>query len=298
MKTYTPSFLQRGATVGICAPARRVSEAEIRPAVETFESWGLRVRLGENLFGAQHQFSGADEQRAADLQELIGDDSVSAIIAARGGYGCARLLPLLDLSPLKKNPKWLVGYSDFTVFHLALYRLGVQSLHAAMPISFDDVEGVKSLRAALFGESLSTTFPAHELNVRGTARGTLIGGNLSIIYSLQGTPYALLPDNAILFIEDLDEYLYHVDRMMVNLALCGQLSKIKGLLVGSMSGMKDNSVPFGKNAQEIIREHAEKLGIPVAFSFPAGHEKPNVALRFGAAVELRVEGKLSEVAYL
>jgi len=288
-----PPFLKRGDTIGICAPARKVSEEEMRLAVETFEAWGLRVRLGKNLFGAQHQFSGSDAQRAADLQELINDESVNVIISARGGYGCSRLLPLLDLSLLKKNPKWLVGYSDFTVLHLALYRLGVQSLHATMPINFDDEQGVQSLRAALFGENLNQKFAAHELNVKGVAQGRLIGGNLSIIYSLQETPYALLPDNAILFIEDVDEYLYHIDRMMMNLELSGQLSKIKGLLVGSMSDMKDNSVAFGRNAQEIIREHAEKFNIPVAFNFPAGHQKPNVALRFGAEVELRVEENFS-----
>jgi muramoyltetrapeptide carboxypeptidase len=205
---------------------------------------------------------------------------------------------MLDFLSLKKNPKWLVGYSDFTVFHLAMYRLGVQTFHATMPISFDDAQGVESLRVALFGENLNQKFTAHELNVKGVAQGRLIGGNLSIIYSLQGTPYALLPDNAILFIEDLDEYLYHVDRMMMSLELSGQLSKIKGLLVGGMSDMKDNAIPFGKNAFEIIREHAEKFGIPVAFDFPAGHRKPNVALRFGATVELKVGAEFSELAYL
>lgn len=296
-KMILPPYLKPGSTIALCAPARRVSEEEMQPAVKIFESWGLRVKLGKNLFGEQHQFSGTDEQRAADLQELISDEGVNAIVSARGGYGCSRLLPMLDFSPLKKNPKWLVGYSDFTVFHLAMYRLGMQSFHATMPINFSDKQGVDSLRSALFGENISQQFAAHELNVKGAAQGRLIGGNLSIIYSLQGTPYALLPDNAILFIEDLDEYLYHVDRMMMSLELCGQLSKIKGLVVGGMSDMKDNTIPFGKNACEIIREHAMKFRIPIAFGFPAGHQQPNMAMRFGAAVELRVGGDGSELCY-
>ncbi len=293
-----PPYLKAGDTIAICAPARKVSEEEMRPAVATFESWGLRVRMSYNLFDEYHQFSGSDKQRAADLQTLINDPEVKAIISARGGYGCARLLPLLDLSPLKNNPKWLVGYSDFTVLHLALHRLGVQSFHATMPISFADKQGVHSLRAALFGETLNQQFPAHELNIKGIAQGRLVGGNLSIIYSLQGTPAALLPDNAILFIEDLDEYLYHVDRMMMNLELSGQLGRIKGLLVGGMSDMKDNTIPYGKNAVEIIHEHVSKFHIPVAFGFPAGHQQPNFAMRFGAEVELRVEEESVELVYL
>ncbi len=293
-----PPYLKAGATIAICAPARKVSEPEMHMAVKIFESWGLRVKLGKNLFCEQHQFSGSDRQRAADLQGCINDAEVNAIISARGGYGCARLLPDLDLLSLKKNPKWLAGYSDFTVMHLALYRLGVQSLHATMPISFSDTKGVEALRAALFGESLNQKFAAHELNVAGVAGGKLVGGNLSIIYSLQGSPYALLPDNAILFIEDLDEYLYHVDRMMMNLELCGQLQKVKGLLVGGMSDMKDNTIAYGKSALEIIREHAEKFNVPVAFGFPAGHQRPNLAMRFGAEVELRVEDDSATLAYL
>ncbi|MDR2938540.1 MAG: LD-carboxypeptidase, partial [Prevotellaceae bacterium] len=154
-----------------------------------------------------------------------------------------------------------------------------------------------SLRAALFGENSNQKFAPHKLNINGVAQGKLVGGNLSIIYSLQGTPYSLLPDNAILFIEDLDEYLYHIDRMMMNLELSGALRKIKGVLVGGMSDMRDNAIPFGKNALEIIREHAEKFNIPVAFNFPAGHQKPNTALRLGAEIKLEVREEFSTLTY-
>ncbi|MDR3187661.1 MAG: LD-carboxypeptidase [Prevotellaceae bacterium] len=287
-KFVRPACLKAGDTVGICAPARRVSPDDVRQAVQVLEAWGLRVRLGKNLFAGNAMLAGDDEQRAADLQALLDAPDVRAILPARGGYGCARLLQKLDFSGLKKAPKWLAGYSDVTAFHLALYRVGVESLHAAMPFKFADAASVDSLRAALFGEDVSRELAPHRLNVKGAATGRLTGGNLSIIYSLQATPYELLPHGAVLFIEDVDEYLYHVDRMMLNLALSGQLGKLNALLVGGMTEMKDSVGGYGKTAYEIISEHVRPLNIPVAFGFPAGHQDPNVALCMGREVQVEV----------
>ncbi|MDR2814839.1 MAG: LD-carboxypeptidase [Prevotellaceae bacterium] len=297
VKFVRPAGLKAGDTVGICAPARKVSGDDLRQAVQVVESWGLRVRLSENLFAGCSMLAGSDEQRAADVQALIDAPDVSAILFARGGYGCARLLQKLDFSGLKKAPKWLAGYSDITVFHLALYRLGVESLHAAMPFKFTDAASVDSLRAALFGQDVSRELAPHELNVKGTATGRLTGGNLSIIYSLQATPCELLSDGAVLFVEDVDEYLYHVDRMMLNLALSGRLGKLKALLVGGMTEMKDSVGGYGKSAYEIISEHARPLNIPVAFGFPAGHQDPNVALCMGREVQLEVSDKRALLRY-
>ncbi|MDR0414782.1 MAG: LD-carboxypeptidase [Prevotellaceae bacterium] len=293
-----PAPLKSGDTVGICAPARKVSRDEIAPAVQTLESWGLRVRLGKNLFAECRRFAGSDEQRAADLQAMVDDPSLSAVLFARGGYGCARLLQRVSFSALRAHPKWLAGYSDVTALHLALYRLGVESLHAAMPFSFGDAASVNSLRAALFGQDASQELAPHELNVQGFAEGRLTGGNLSVIYSLQATPCELLPDNAVLFLEDVDEYLYHIDRMALNLALSGKLGRVKALLVGGMTEMKDSDPPYGKSACEIIYEHAKPLNIPVAFGFPAGHQRPNVALCMGRKVQLTVSSERATLQYL
>jgi muramoyltetrapeptide carboxypeptidase len=297
-KFIRPDFLKRGDTVGICAPARKVSCDEIRLAVQVLELWGLQVKLSKNLFAEHNRLAGDDEQRAADLQALLDDPSVRAILFARGGYGSARLLQKIDFSGLRASPKWLVGYSDITAFHLALYRLGVESLHAVMPFCFSDAASVDSLRDALFGQDVGRKFAPHELNVKGSAAGRLTGGNLSIIYSLQATPYELLPDDAILFVEDVDEYLYHVDRMTLNLSLSGKLGKIKALLVGGMTDMKDNAVPYGKSAYEIIYEHAKPLNIPVAFGFPAGHQSPNMALSLGRKLLLTVDNEHVALKYL
>jgi muramoyltetrapeptide carboxypeptidase len=275
-----------------------VSYDEIRQAVQVMESWGLQVRLGKNLLAEHNQLAGADEQRAADLQALVNDPDVRAIFFARGGYGCARLLPKVDFRALRTSPKWLAGYSDITAFHLALYRLGVESLHAAMPFKFSDAASVSSLRAALFGQGGSLKVAPRELNVQGIAAGRLTGGNLSVICSLQATPYELLPDGAVLLLEDVDEYLYHVDRMMLNLALSGKLGKLKALLVGGMTDMKDNAAPYGKSAHEIIYEHVRPLNIPVAFGFPAGHQPPNMALSLGREALLTVSDKGAELQYL
>jgi len=246
------------------------------------------------LFGANHQYSGTDDERAADLQMMLNDREIKAIICARGGYGTVRIIDQLDFSTFEQYPKWIVGYSDITVLHSHINtQFGIETLHATMPINFAD-EGAKpaveSLRSALFGEAPAYNIPAHPLNRPGDISGQLSGGNLSILYSLSGTPSDIQTRDKILFIEDLDEYLYHIDRMMMNMKRGGKLSEIKALIVGGMTKMNNNTVPFGRQADEMIAEYAREAGIPVCFNFPAGHITDNRALIMGREVELHITG--------
>ena len=292
----TPKSLQKGDTVAIAAPARKVSEEELMPATSLLESWGLRVVLPDGLFAADNQFAGDDDTRAALLQRLLDDDAVQAILCARGGYGTVRILDKLDFSHFVEHPKWIIGYSDITVLHSHIQRhWGIETLHATMPINIpDDAVGTpypatETLRQALFGETLGYRFDAHPLNRPGAASGTVVGGNLSILYSLCGSPSDLSTNGKILFIEDLDEYLYHIDRMMANLKRCGHLSNLAALVVGQMSDMHDNAVPFGHTAEEIILDKVQEYGYPVCFGLPMGHNgTENRALVLGREATLTV----------
>jgi muramoyltetrapeptide carboxypeptidase len=281
-----PPSLRKGDTIAIAATARKVSLAEMQPAITLFESWGLKVLLPEGFFNADHQFAGNDAHRADNFQQLLDNADVKAIICARGGYGTARIIDKIDFSRFSEYPKWIIGYSDITVLHShILSHTPVASLHATMPINMQshnaDEQSIESLRHVLFGERVSYSFPFQPLNRDGKAQGRLIGGNMSVLYSLLGTPSDIVTDGCILFLEDLDEYLYHIDRMMLNLKRNGKLAKLAGLVIGGMNDMKDNTVPFGKTAEEIIAEHTAGYDYPVAFGFPAGHEIRNLALPFG-----------------
>jgi muramoyltetrapeptide carboxypeptidase len=209
-----------------------------------------------------------------------------------------RIVDGLDWRAFAKQPKWLVGYSDVTVLHSHVHQnLGIETLHATMPINFanNTPEALESLRRALFGEPMDYEFPHHDLNRKGQAEGQLVGGNLSLLYSLAGTPSDVDTQGKILFLEDLDEYLYHIDRMMMQLQRSGKLAGLAGLIVGGMTDMKDNTIPFGKTAEQIIKEHVEPYGYPVAFGFPAGHIDDNRALVMGRKIWLKVEGPKSKV---
>jgi muramoyltetrapeptide carboxypeptidase len=284
-----PAYLKKGDTVAIIATARKISMSELQCAISVFENRGLIVKLGKHLFDTENQFAGLDKNRATDLQDAINDNAVKAIVIARGGYGTVRLLEHLDFTPLLKNPKWIVGYSDVTVLHNALHNIGVASLHATMPINFDkNKEATDSLIDALFGNYTKIEVEPFFTNKTGQAKAQLVGGNLSLLYALSGTPYDIDTTNKILFIEDLDEYLYHVDRMMIQLKLAGKLKNLAGLIVGGMSDMKDNTIPFGKMAEDIILDAVKDYDYPVCFEFPAGHIDRNLALYFGKEVELNV----------
>jgi muramoyltetrapeptide carboxypeptidase len=284
-----PSYLKKGDTVAIIATARKVSKEEIQPAVAFFESYGLCVVLGKNLFESSNQYAGTDAQRTEDLQWALNDKTIKAIIIARGGYGSVRTIEQIDFTEFKKHPKWMVGYSDVTVLHNAIHKIDVATLHATMPLNFTkNEEATKSMVDALFGKLIQIETEENYSNISGTAKGQLVGGNLSLIYSLSGTPFDIDTTNKILFIEDLDEYLYHIDRMMMQLKLSGKLKGLKGLIVGGMTDMKDNAIPFGKFPEDIILDAVKEYNYPVCFDFPAGHIDRNLAMYFGREVELTV----------
>ncbi|MCD6018466.1 MAG: putative MccF-like protein (microcin resistance) [Bacteroidetes bacterium] len=294
-----PSYLKKGDRVAIIATARKVSKEEIQPAVAFFESYGLLVSLGKNLFESSNQYAGTDTQRTEDLQWALNDPEIKAIIIARGGYGSVRVLEQISFTEFKKHPKWMVGYSDVTVFHNAIHNIGVATLHATMPLNFTkNTEATQSMMDALLGNLKEIATEENYSNREGMAKGQLIGGNLSLLYSLSGTPYDIDTKGKILFIEDLDEYLYHIDRMMMQLKLSGKLKNLNGLIVGGMTDMKDNAIPFGKFPEDIILDAVKEYNYPVCFDFPAGHIDRNLAIYFGKEVELKVEDEKGVLKFL
>jgi muramoyltetrapeptide carboxypeptidase len=298
----TPPYLKSGDKIAIVAPARKVNPVEMDAAISILHSWGLKVVTGAHLFGENNQYSGTDQERASDIQMMLDDADIKAIICARGGYGTVRIIDQLNFSAFEQHPKWIVGYSDITVLHSHIQtQFGIETLHATMPINFPDQgtdAAIESLRRALFGEILEYSFENQPLNKPGNVSGELTGGNLSILYSLIGSPSDIQTQDKILFIEDLDEYLYHIDRMMMNLKRNEKLAGIKALIVGSLTKMNDNTVPFGKQAEEIIAEYAQEAGIPVYFNFPAGHIADNRALIMGREVQLDIDLKGVSLRFL
>jgi len=296
----TPPFLKPGDKVAIVATARKVSVQELAYALESLTKWGLQPVLGKNIYAADNQFAGSDEQRAEDLQWAINDDSIKAVFIARGGYGTIRIMDDVDYNKLKTTPKWMVGFSDVTVLHSHIHKFcEVATIHGVMPFSFNkNAESLETLRKCLFGEKVKYEFPAEKLNRVGESQGLLVGGNLSLLYALAGTPEDLNTDGKILFLEDLDEYLYHIDRMMMNLKRSGKLSKLAGLVIGGFTDMKDNAIPFGKTAYEIIYDLVKEYPYPVCFGFPAGHVERNLALYLGKEVKLNVNSTSSTLEFL
>ncbi len=290
----TPPYLKSGDTVAIVATARKISEKELRPALDLLNDWGLNVILGKTIEAELDQFAGDDLLRSNDLQQMLDDPGIKAIWCARGGYGTVRIIDLLDFSEFKRAPKWIIGYSDVTVLHSHIHNLNIKTLHAQMPVQIEmkSKETAMSIKRSLFGEACKINFATEgKLNRSGTATGQLVGGNLSILYSLCGSPSAINTDGKILFIEDLDEYLYHIDRMLQNLKRNGMLKNLSGFIVGGMSDMNDNTIPFGKTAEEIIRDVVSDYDYPVCFNFPSGHVNDNRALPLGEHMTLEVNEK-------
>lgn len=293
----SPAYLKKGDKIGIVASARKVSEEEMNPGVSLIKKWGLEVVYGKSLFQSEHQFAGTDKERADDLQQMLNDPSVKAIIGARGGYGTLRIIDQLNFDAFKKHPKWIIGFSDITVLHSHIHQFQIETLHAKMLLNFTKNEtSSEALRQALFGELKKYEHGAHPLNRAGVAEGELVGGNLSLLYALTGSVSDIDTRGKILFLEDLDEYLYHMDRMMVNLKRAGKLTHLKGLVVGGMTEMKDNQIPFGKNAEEIIMDAVKEFNYPVCFNFSAGHVDENLPLYLGRKVKLEV-GKQVELIF-
>ncbi len=287
--SLAPNYLQKGDTIVIVAPARKISKEELKPTVNILKRWGLKVELGTNIFKEYNQFSGTDDERTRDLQWALNHPVAKAILIARGGYGILRIIDKIDFSEFIKQPKWLVGYSDATVLHSHIQSLDICSLHATMPINFLKHEkATLSLKKLLFNEGLKYKFEPHELNRNGIVEAEVVGGNLSMLYALSGSHSELDYRNKILFIEDLDEFLYHVDRMMLQLKRSRKLEQLAGLMVGGMSEMKDNSISFGKSAEEIIMDAVSEYNYPVCFNFPAGHIDENMAFYIGRRARLEI----------
>ena len=297
-KMITPPYLKKGDTIAIVATARKNIEDNLQPAISWLKNWGLEVVIGKTIGLDKNQLAGTDEQRAADFQTQLDNPNIKAIWCVRGGYGTVRIIDLLDFTKFKLAPKWIVGFSDVTVLHSHLNTMGFQSIHGIMPVSSKATEEAKeSLRKALFGEHLEYTVPCENRNRLGKAKGELVGGNLSILYSLLGSVSAIDCKDKILFIEDLDEYLYHIDRMMMNLKRNGCLESLKGIIVGGMTKMNDNEIPWGKDALEIIDDITSKYNIPIIYNFPAGHMADNRALLFGKQVTIEVNDLESKVVF-
>ena len=296
----TPPYLQKGDTIAIVATARKNVDDNLKPTINLLRSWGLEVVIGSTIGLDLNQLAGTDEQRAADFQQQMDNPNIKAIWCARGGYGTVRMIDLLDFTKFKQHPKWIVGFSDVTVLHNHLNTMGYKSIHGTMPVSVERTapESIETLKTALFGQKLSYQIDPFPMNRFGKATGELVGGNLSILYSLFGSKSAIDCTDKILFIEDLDEYLYHIDRMMMNLKRNGCLESIKGIIVGGMTKMKDNDIPWGKNANEIVQDVTKKYNIPILYNFPAGHVHDNRALIMGNTVTMDVNENCNTVVFI
>lgn len=299
---YQPAALKRGDKIGICAPAGCIAAEKVYSAVKTLEEWGFEIVLGDNVFSQSNQFAGSDQQRSRDFQLMLDNPQIKAVVFARGGYGSIRTLQNLNFKSFKKNPKWIVGYSDITVFHSYLNNiLGVESLHAIMPVNFPSTDVLSqaliSLKDSLMGSVPNYRIDSHRCNRHGSCKGALVGGNLSIIYSLRGTPLDLNTNGKILFIEDVGEELYHLDRMMMNLKTGGKLDLLNGLIVGGMTQMKGGEPHFGSEACEIISDAVQEYDYPVVFDFPAGHMPDNRALALGRNLGLTVGANMVELVW-
>ncbi len=295
------NYLNHGDQVAVVAPAGKLAEGVAEPLLQTLKHWGLQPILGKSVYARDHTFAGTDVQRHDDFQAMLDNPEIKAVFCARGGYGSSRIVDGIDYTQLLRHPKLLIGFSDITVWHARWHRLGLQSIHAAMAAHFavenQNDPTIESLRKALFGETLHYELPPHPLNCFGEAKAMLVGGNLSMITHLTGSIDEWNTEGKILFLEDINEPFYAVDRMMVHLHRSGKLSGIKGLLLGYFTDMKDGKTPFGKTVYEIIADYAKALNIPVAYAFPAGHEKPNWALPFGRSLHFSVTQQATTIHF-
>ena len=295
----SPTHLQKNDKVAIVAPAKKVSPHEIEMAIAILESWGLEVVLGENLFNIHFQFAGTDAERTLDLQKMLDAPDIKAIICARGGYGTIRIVDKLDFSKFLKYPKWLVGFSDITVLHCHLHNLGVESMHAIMPLLFpkQTEQTIESLKNGLFGNSIVIDSIIHPLNRLGESEGELIGGNLSLFANTIGTYSEVDITGKILFLEDVDEYLYHLDRMLIHLYRAGKLKNLAGLIIGQFTEVKDNEIAFGKDVNEIIQELTQEYAYPIGFDFPIGHEIHNMTIVCGRKARLKITEEKAQLFF-
>lgn len=290
-----PDLLNKGDKIAIVATARKICLEELEDSIKLFSSWGLDIIIGNSIGLEENQFAGNDTERAEDLQRFLDDKDIKAIFCARGGYGTVRIIDKLDFSLFVKSPKWIIGYSDPTALLSHIYfNYNIETIHGIMPLNINSSSlnsvAIESLKKCLFEGNSIDTYSSNKMNILGQSEGELIGGNLSVLYSLLGSNSFGDTNDKILFIEDLDEYIYHIDRMMQALKRAGKLNKLKGLIVGVFSDMHDNTIPFGKSSEEIILDTVKEYGYPVAFNIPIGHiEQENVAYIIGRKTHLIVD---------
>ena len=288
-----PPYLKKGDTIGIVCPSGFMPAENAATCIETLQNWGYKVKVGNTLGNQFHYFSGTDKERTQDLQKMLDDNSVKAILCARGGYGLSRIIDKLDFQKFKKHPKWIIGFSDITVLHAHIYQhFQIATLHAPMAAAFNGEgyknEYVTSLKNALSGIESNYTCTPHSFNKIGVAKGDLIGGNLAMIAHLVGSHSSYKTRHKILFLEDVGEYLYNIDRMMIQLERAEMFKHLKGLIIGGFSDLKDTTTPFGMDVYNIINHHIKDLKIPICYNFPVSHETENVALKVGVQHELKV----------
>lgn len=287
-----PPYLKKGDCIGITCPAGYMAAGKAQTCIHTLQGWGFEVMVGKTLGSAsKNYFSATDEDRRDELQAMLDDVNIKAILFGRGGYGVGRIIDKLDFTEFKKNPKWIIGFSDITVLHTHLFsKIKVASLHAPMAAAFNEGENefIQSLHNAIIGKKAKYNCAAHAFNRPGNVTAELVGGNLALLAHLTGTPSAINTKNKILFIEDIGEYVYNIDRMMYQLKRSGQLDKLAGLIVGGFTDMKDTERPFGKSAYEVIKEITAFYDYPVCFGFPVSHGKENYALKEGVTYTLKI----------
>jgi len=292
-----PPYLQKGDTIGMVAPSGYMPIEKMQTCIETLDSWGYTVKLGATTHShSQNYFSGTDEERLNDLQQMMDDRNIKAILCARGGYGMSRIIDRINFKKFRKHPKWIIGFSDITVLHLHLFtNYRVASLHAPMAAAFNDGESanpyILSLKDALEGKPAHYECPAHGFNKTGEVKGQLVGGNLSLLAHLVGSRSDFKGRKKILFLEDIGEYLYNIDRMLLQLKRSGKLDKLAGLIIGGFSDSKDTERPFGKPVYDVIYEQVNKYDFPICFGFPVSHEKENFALKIGVKYKLSVSNE-------
>lgn len=284
-----PPYLKKGDKIALVAPAGKIDLGTVENAIRVLEDWDLKVILGKNLFNNHFQYASTDTKRLDDFQQAMDDTDIKAILCARGGYGVIRIIDSIDFSTFIKRPKWIIGFSDITILHSHIHSsLGVETLHAPMAAGLSDEISAESLRKCLFGKAIEYEYKTGEYSTRGNSEGQIIGGNLAILCSLIGTKSDIDTSGKILFIEDVGEYLYRLDRMIWQLKRSGKLENLAGLIVGGMTDMKDNDNPFGKSTYEIIAESVKEFSYPISFGFPAGHQQDNKAIILGRKVNLTV----------
>ncbi|MFY7901115.1 MAG: S66 peptidase family protein [Chitinophagaceae bacterium] len=289
-----PPYLKKGDTIGIVCPSGYMPIEKAKTCIETLEKWGFKVKIGATLGSQFHYFSGTDKERLQDLQSMLNDNSIKAILCGRGGYGLSRIIDKIDFQKFKKNPKWIIGFSDITVLHAHIFQhFEIASLHAPMAAAFNDGgnenEYTQSVYSALTGVSCNYECSPHKMNKLGTCEGALIGGNLAMIAHLIGSHSSYKTRHKILYIEDVGEYLYNIDRMIIQLERAEIFKHLKGLIIGGFTDMKDTTTPFGMDVYNIIHQHIKDLKIPICFNFPISHDTENVAIKNGVIHTLSVQ---------